>query len=156
MDMQIHMVHRKNMDCKYDVLLQTLWVSKKQHIITKDMEMEPIKPFSWTESETRKSSVFTKNGLFLNLLLIPKAAVPAGAWRWHKTCTPELQPAVCHLPVRAHAGDLWSYWDITRSATSASQRCTGQQGKSNYKLSLMSKRCHLVRADKDPEERGQL
>lgn len=69
-----------NIDCKYDVLLQTLVSKKEKHIITKDMEMEPIfKQFSWTESKTRKLSVFTKYGLFLNLLLILKAAVSAGA-----------------------------------------------------------------------------
>lgn len=44
------------------------------------MEMEPIfKQFSRTESETRKLSFFTQNCLFLNLLLILKAAVSAGA-----------------------------------------------------------------------------
>lgn len=43
-------------------------------------EMERIfKQFSWTESETRKLSFFTKNCLFLNLLLILKAAVSVSA-----------------------------------------------------------------------------
>lgn len=91
--------------------------------------------------------------LFLNPLLILKPGVSPRASLWHKTASLELQPAsVCHLPVTADADNLWFYREITPSATSAPQRCAGQQEKKQLQAQSDVIKCYLVCADRDLEE----
>lgn len=149
----LHMVHRKNIECKYTVLLQTPLVSKQTHnhqrygngthfqtvfslkVRQENRHFSPKTVFSWIFFLFWRAPFLRERDFDIKVL-------PRSSSQQSVTFLSQHMPMIC---------------DSTEtSATSASQRCTGQQGEKQLQAQSDVKRCHLVRADKDPEERGQL